>query len=192
MRAEFDTRNTEAIAISRAGQAVQFGSSARNARLFLFLGAAGLFGVWVLFVFFAAQPIAASLGMRPGRDWMIMLPALAVLLACAIGLARFVGKRYQRQILVHMERDLPDGTPVFIEIDQEGVRFAGDGMTLFAAWHRVNQIVEVPVHNHGTMIGFFGPRVNFFVPPRAFADDGSRKAFFDQAQHLRSTAISTI
>ncbi|MEO0636444.1 MAG: hypothetical protein AAFY73_07335 [Pseudomonadota bacterium] len=188
MRVDFDTRNAEAIAISRAGQAVQFGNSTRKARLTLLVGAAFLIGLWIVFVFYGAQPVAKALGIASSRDWMILIPALAVLLACAVGLARVVGQRYQRQLLTHMERDLPDGTPVFIEIDEAGVRFEGDGMSLFAAWRRVNRIVEVPVPGHGRMIGFFGPRVNFFVPPRAFDGEASQRSFLSAAIGLRDQA----
>lgn len=192
MRTEFDTRNKEAIAISRAGQGVQFGDSSKNARIAMAVGALALIGLWMLFVFFGLQPLAQALGVARQDDWMILLPVLGLLLVSAIGWVRFIGKKYNAVLLESMERDLPDGTPVYLEIDAEGVRFAGDGMALFAAWHRVNQIVHVPVDGHGTMVGFFGPRVNFFAPPRAFENEAARLAFFDRATQLREEALAVL
>ncbi|MEO0498599.1 MAG: hypothetical protein AAF141_14760, partial [Pseudomonadota bacterium] len=114
MRTDFDTRNVEALAVSRAGQAVQFGASTKKARRAAGLGALLLIGLWVLFVFFGLQPLSAILGVARRNDWMVLLPVLGLLFVSAIGWIRYVTKRYNIALLKSMERDLPDGTPVFI------------------------------------------------------------------------------
>jgi hypothetical protein len=54
-------------------------------------------------------------------------------------------------------------------------------MKLQAAWHRVTNIQDVPMRKSEPMIGFFGPRVNFFVPDRAFKSGDERSVFLAQA-----------